>query len=125
VILQQVKARKITASTVSGSVHASDVLCDSATLSTMSGDAIFSGELARNGRYEVTSHSGDVRFTPAGPVGFTLMASSFGGDISSSIALQSEGTRTRRRSLSGKVGDGSATVTLQTFNGDITGGRKK
>lgn len=125
VILQQVKARKITASTVSGSVHASDVLCDSATLSTMSGDAIFSGELARNGRYEVTSHSGDVRFTPTGSVGFSLSATSFGGDISSSIALQSDGTRTRRRALSGKVGDGSATVTLQTFNGDITVGGKK
>jgi DUF4097 and DUF4098 domain-containing protein YvlB len=125
VILLQVKARRITASTVSGSVSARDVLCDSATLSTMSGDAIFLGELARNGRYEVTSHSGDVRFSPTGSVGFVLTASSFGGDITSSLPLQTENTRTRRRSLSGKVGDGSATVTLQTFNGDITVGAKK
>ena len=91
----------------------------------MSGDAIYVGDLARNGRYELTSHSGDVQFTPSGAVGFTLTASSFGGDISSSLALQTDGSRTRRRSLSGKVGDGSATVTLKTFNGDITvGGRK-
>ena len=118
--LTQVKARRITGSTVSGSVTARDVTCDSATLSTMSGEAVFMGDLAPNGRYELTSHSGDVRFTPSGPVGFTLVASSFGGDINSTVALLSEGSRTRRRSLTGKVGDGSATVTLQTFNGDIT-----
>lgn len=123
--LKQVKARRISASTVSGSVTAHDVTADSASLNTMSGDAIYVGELARNGRYELTSHSGDVQFTPSGSVGFTLTASSFGGDISSSLPLQTDGSRTRRRSLSGKVGDGSATVTLQTFNGDITvGGRK-
>lgn len=125
VTLKQVKARRISASTVSGSVTAHDVAADSASLNTMSGDAIYVGDLARNGRYELTSHSGDVQFTPSGAVGFTLSASSFGGDISSSLALQTDGSRTRRRSLSGKVGDGSATVTLKTFNGDITvGGRK-
>jgi hypothetical protein len=126
VILQQVKARSVHAGTVSGSVTAHDVTCEAVTLVSMSGDAVFSGELARNGRYEITSHSGDVRFTPAGTVGFTLVASSFSGDISSSLPLQSDGTRARRRALTGKVGDGSATVTLQTFNGDITvGGAKR
>jgi DUF4097 and DUF4098 domain-containing protein YvlB len=121
VVLTQVKARKIAGSTVSGSVTARDVSCESATLSTMSGDAIFSGDPARNGRYEITSHSGDVRFTPTGSVGFTLSANSFGGEINSSIPLERPaGSRTRRQSMTGKVGDGSATVTLQTFNGDIT-----
>ena len=47
---------------------------EGATLTTMSGDAVFSGPLAKNGRYELSSHSGD----------------------------------------------GSANVTLTTFNGDIT-----
>ncbi len=125
VTLQQVKARSVHASTVSGSVTARDVTSETTTLVSMSGDAVFSGELTRNGRYELTSHAGDVRFTPSGSVGFTLMASSFSGDISSSLPLQSSGTRTRRRSLTGKVGDGSATVTLQTFNGDITIGTQK
>lgn len=122
--LQQVKARRITAGTVSGSVSARDVTCDSATLSAMSGDAWFSGSVARDGRYEITSHSGDVHFMPAGGAGFSVTASSFGGDISTSLALQSDG-RTRRRSLSGRIGDGSATVKLQTFNGDIVIGAPK
>lgn len=123
VTLRQVKARRINASTVSGSVGAHDVTCESATLSTMSGDAIFVGEISRNGRYELTSHSGDVQFSPAGSVGYALTATSFGGDISSSISIQGDNnanSRTRRRAISGKVGDGSATVKLQTFNGDIT-----
>lgn len=125
VTLQQVKARSVKANTVSGDISATDITCESATLNAMSGDTTFSGDLARNGRYEITSHSGDVHFTPSAAVGFTLTASSFNGGISSSLPLQSDGSRTRRRTMSGKVGDGSATVTLQTFSGDITIGSKK
>ncbi len=124
VTLQQVKARRINAGTVSGSVSARDITCDTIAIDAMSGDAWFSGELARNGRYEITSHSGDVHFTPSGGVGFTLTASSFGGDVSSSIAIRTSGTRSRRTTLNGTVGDGSATVTLKTFSGDITVGGK-
>jgi DUF4097 and DUF4098 domain-containing protein YvlB len=72
--LTHVKARRLQANTVSGDVTADDVTCEGATLTTMSGDAVFSGPLAKNGRYELSSHSGD----------------------------------------------GSANVTLTTFNGDIT-----
>ena len=125
VTLKQVKARRITASTVSGNVTASDITCESATLNAMAGDASFSGGLAPGGRYELTSHAGDVRFAPTTAVGFTLTASSFGGDISSSLSLQGDGSRSRSHKLTGKVGDGSATVTLQTFSGDITIGTKK
>ena len=128
VTLRQVKTRKINASTVSGTVGAHDVICDSATLSTMSGDAVFAGEISRNGRYEITSHSGDVQFSPTGSAGYSLTATSFGGDINSSVALQGDAGnrgRSRQRSLSGKVGDGSATVKLQTFNGDITIGASR
>lgn len=126
VTLRQVKARKINASTVSGTVAAHDVTCDAATLSTMSGDAVYTGEVSRNGRYEITSHSGDVQFSPTGSGGYSITATSFGGDIVSSMSLQGDNnssSRLRRRAVSGKVGDGSATVKLQTFNGDISIGR--
>ena len=122
--LQNVKARRLTAGTVSGDVVLTDVSAETVEMNTMSGDAVFSGTLAPNGRYEITAHSGDVRFTPAGATGFALTARSFNGDVSASMALQNE-SRSRRQSLSGKVGDGSATVTLKTFSGDITVGTKK
>ena len=124
--LQQVKARKITAGSVSGNVTARNIACDTATLNSMSGDTIFEGSLSQGGRYEITNHSGDVRFAPSNNTGFTVSASSFSGSISSSFSLQGDGARNRRnRSMSGKIGDGSATVTLKTFSGDITVGSKK
>lgn len=126
VTLQQVKARKITAGSVSGNVTARNIACDTATINSMSGDTIFEGSLAQGGRYEITNHSGDVRFTPSNNTGFTVSASSFNGSISSSFSLQGDGSRNRRnRSMNGKIGDGSATVTLKTFSGDITVGSKK
>ncbi len=131
ITLTDIKARRITANTVNGSVDARDVVCASASLSTISGDVIFTGSLAKGGRYEFTTNSGDVRFSPSGSTGYALQATSFTGDISSTISLAGQQTGRsltndrgpRRRAATAKVGDGSATVTLQTFSGDITIGK--
>jgi DUF4097 and DUF4098 domain-containing protein YvlB len=131
--LTDVKARRVRANTVSGSVVARSVECESAALSTINGDIIYAGTLVRGGRYEFTSNSGDVRFTPSGSTGYALQATSFSGEITSAIALQSpvrsssltgSSRGPRRNTASAKVGDGSATVTLQTFSGDISIGKK-
>ena len=132
VTLTDIKARRITANTLNGTVTARDVVCDAASLSTISGDVIYSGSLSRGGRYEFTSNSGDVQFSPAGATGYALQATSFSGDIVSSIALvRPEGSRSltnqrgpRSRAATAKVGDGSATVTLRTFSGDIAIGKR-
>lgn len=130
--LTDIKARRITANTVNGSVVARDVVCDSASLSTIAGDVVYTGSLAKGGRYEFTSNSGDVRFSPTGSTGYALQASSFTGDITSTIALTGDVGRSltnqrgpRRHATTAKVGDGSATVTLQTFSGDISIGGKR
>jgi DUF4097 and DUF4098 domain-containing protein YvlB len=133
IVLTDVKARRITANTVNGSVTARDVACDSASLTTISGDVVYAGSLTRGGRYEFTSNSGDVRFSPSGSTGYALQATSFSGDITSSVELvRPSSSRTltnqrgpRNRAATAKVGDGSATVTLQTFSGDIAIGRKQ
>jgi len=88
--------------------------------------------LARGGRYEFTSNSGDVRFSPTGSTGYALQATSFSGGITSSIPLvrpaDSQSLTNRRmgrsRAATAKVGDGSATVTLRTFSGEIAIGKK-
>lgn len=133
VTLTDIKARRISANTLNGSIVAREVTCDSASLSTIAGDVLYAGSLARGGRYEFTSNSGDVQFSPAGSTGYALQATSFTGDITSAIPLQSavrssslrdaSNRASRRNSASAKVGDGSATVTLQTFSGDISIGK--
>jgi DUF4097 and DUF4098 domain-containing protein YvlB len=131
VTLIDIKARRITANSLNGSVVARDVVCDGATLSTIAGDVLYAGSLTKGGRYEFTSNSGDVRFSPTGSTGYALQATSFTGDITSSVELvQPASSRSlagqrgpRRRAATAKVGDGSATVTLQTFSGDISIGK--
>jgi DUF4097 and DUF4098 domain-containing protein YvlB len=122
VILRRLKAQRIDASSISGEVTLEDVQADRATSQSVSGNLSFSGPLARGGRYELKSHSGEIRVAIAGGSGFELEASSFSGEVRSDLPITSRGTNTperRRRTLTGTYGDGSAILDLTTFSGGI------
>lgn len=118
------KARGLQVGSVSGDIVASDVTCDRLAAKSVSGDIEFSGALTRGGRYEVTTHSGDIRLTLPGRTGFELNAASFSGSIRSDFPLTIAGGQTVRRRGPGQAmhatfSDGSAALTLNTFSGDI------
>jgi len=125
VIVNRLKGNGFDAQTVSGDLRLTDVEIDHASIRSVSGDIDYSGRLARNGRYQFQSHSGDIRVTPADAKGFTIEASTFSGDVRSDYALTlqtSPGnsfTPGRNRSVRGSFGDAGATLTLQSFSGDI------
>ena len=125
VIVNKLKASGFDAQTVSADVRLTDVEVDRATLRSVSGDIDYGGRLLRNGRYQFQSHSGDIRVTPADNRGFAIEASTFSGDVRSDYALtvQSQPGNSfapgRNRSVRGSFGDASATLTLQSFSGDI------
>jgi DUF4097 and DUF4098 domain-containing protein YvlB len=123
VVLRKVNARRINLGSVSGSVVIQDVQCDNVKANSVSGNVEFGGELARNGRYELTSHSGNVRLALAGSTGFELEADSFSGTVRSDfpVTLQGNDRREggRRRALRGVYGDGSAVLDVTTFSGTI------
>jgi DUF4097 and DUF4098 domain-containing protein YvlB len=126
VIVNRLKGNGIDAQSVSADLRLTDVDLDHATVRTVSGDIDFAGRLARNGRYEFQSHSGDVRVTPTDARGFALEATTFSGDVRSDYALtlqslpaNSFGPGRRNRSVRGSFGDAGATLMLQSFSGDI------
>jgi DUF4097 and DUF4098 domain-containing protein YvlB len=123
VVARNLKARALDLGSVSGDVLATDVTVERATLKTVSGSLEYSGPLARNGRYEMTAHSGNVRLALSGNTGFELEATTFNGDVRSDfpITLHSspDGDGRRNRSIRGSYGDASAIVNLQSFSGDI------
>jgi DUF4097 and DUF4098 domain-containing protein YvlB len=124
VTLQNVKARRLTADAVaSGDITARNIVCDTATLKTLSGNVDFSGPLSKNGRYELGAFSGTVHFAPAGPAGFELQASTFSGDIRTDKSMTFRDLSLSRRSLRGTFGDGGAMVILKTFSGNVTIGK--
>ncbi len=121
------KARSVDASTVSGDVTLTDVSSDRAVVKTISGDVAYAGAFARNGRYEFTAHSGDVRLTPTSDTGFEIDANTFSGEIRTSmpITLKEGQVQARaRHEIRGTYGDGSALVTVKTFSGGVTVGKR-
>jgi DUF4097 and DUF4098 domain-containing protein YvlB len=130
----RLKARTLEAQTISGDLTLVDTSCDRLQAKSVSGDMRFGGPLAKGGRYEFNTHSGDVRLSLAGSTGFELTANSFSGELRSDVPLsgrQGDAVPTgdddddghhpgmRASELRGTYGDGSALVVVQTFSGDL------
>jgi DUF4097 and DUF4098 domain-containing protein YvlB len=126
ITINRLKASGFDAQTVSADVRLTDIEVDRASLRSVSGDIDYSGRLQRNGRYQFQSHSGDIRVTPSDARGFAIEGSTFSGDIRSDypLTLQTGPGNSltgpgRNRSVRGSFGDGGATLSLQSFSGDI------
>jgi len=116
--MRHVRASRIAVEVMSGDVRSDDISCDSAQMKSLSGSVEYAGRFSEGGRYEFNSHSGSVRISALGPVGFELQATTFSGRIRpEGLSLQS--MTMNRGSLRATVGDGSAVVVAQTFSGDV------
>jgi hypothetical protein len=126
VIVRDLKVRTIDLKSVSGDMRFTDVESERAHLTSVSGDIEYVGRLTRSGRYELQSHSGDLRVTPIGDTGFDLEANTFSGNVRSDFALTvREGTAFgfnggMRRGLRGTFGGAGAALVLQSFSGNVT-----
>jgi DUF4097 and DUF4098 domain-containing protein YvlB len=124
VTLRKARARGLDLGSVSGTISVQDVDCERADLHSFSGDVEFGGSLAKNGRYDMKSHSGNIRLAIAGNTGFDVEASTFSGSVRSDLPLQTSGAEPasdggRRRSLRGTYGDGSAVIAITAFSGNV------
>ena len=124
IMVNRVKASRMELSTISGKVVLQDVTSDRVEAQSLSGDVEFGGPLLKGGRYELTSHSGNVRVTVAGGSGFEVEANSWSGNVQSDLPMtggvqQASGRGPRRKELKGVVGDGSAMLEITTFSGNV------
>jgi DUF4097 and DUF4098 domain-containing protein YvlB len=134
VIVRQSRSPRMELGSISGNVTLTEVQCERLEAETLSGDLEFNAALAKNGRYDLSSHSGSIRVMPSGNTGFELDANSFSGSIDSQLTLkdQRQGmgeygrrqTGGRTRSLRGVYGDGSASLDITTFSGSVVIGKK-
>ena len=128
-----VKARGLDLGIISGDINVSDVTCERLGVKSVSGSVEYAGAIVKGGRYEINAHSGTVRLLLANPAGFELNANSFSGSIRSELPLTIGGDSARRNgntprgrrdavnnhSIRATFGDGSATLVVRTFSGDI------
>jgi hypothetical protein len=123
ITLRRVKARRVDAHSISGSLILDDVDSQIVDAQTVSGTVQFNGTLSRNGRYELSSHSGALNVAVGGATGFEVDATSFSGSVRSDYQFDQRDREPARgrmhRSLRGVHGDGSAVLELSTFSGSI------
>ncbi len=104
-VVKGVKTRTLELATISGDLVLVNIACDRAQVRSVSGTMEFAGPLVKNGRYEFTSHAGDVHsdlpltLSPTDP---TLPPGA-----------------PERRDVRGTFGDGSALVIVKTFSGSV------
>ena len=109
--LRRLTARSLALNSVSGNVEMEDVTAERMGAQSISGNITFAGDLQPNGRYEFTSHSGNVRIAIPAATGFQLEASSFSGSINTDIPITMANTPgrgaggRRSRALRGTAGE--------------------
>ena len=121
-------ARTLDVNTVSGDVRIGGWSGERALIRALSGDVDLETSLVKAGRYEIESHSGDVRLALPEQSGFDLDSHTFSGRIRVDFAIKTEGpvrnTDRGPRSVRGLYGDGSSSLRVHTFSGDLTITRK-
>ena len=121
------KVRTLEAGTVSGNVRLSGSQIERLEARSLSGDIVFDAPLSKGGRYEFTSHSGNVNIVLTGNTGFELDADTFSGSVRSDVpvTLRTAGPgsnrerRTSPRAIRGTYGDASAILSVRSHSGSV------
>lgn len=126
VIATGLTARELECGSVSGDVRVAGSQVERALAKSVSGNIEFDAPLSRGGRYEFSTHSGNVRLVLAATPGFELDANSFSGSIRSDLPVTLRGPRDDdrrrgmdRRTIRGSYGDGSALISVRSHSGSV------
>ena len=127
------RVRALEAGSVSGDVRLVGSEIERLEAKSVSGNIEFDAPLAKGGRYEFTSHSGNVRILLSGNTGFELDADTFSGSVRSDVPVtlrtmgrpeQGRGRGGSNRAIRGSVGDASAFVSVRSHSGSVVISRK-
>jgi DUF4097 and DUF4098 domain-containing protein YvlB len=108
----------ITAGTVNGEITLDQVDAATVDANTVNGDISYSGPIRNGGRYGFSTHNGDVTLTVAEGTNASVAVSTFNGDFESEFPVPINGTR-KGKGFNFTLGNGSAQVTLESFQGTI------
>jgi DUF4097 and DUF4098 domain-containing protein YvlB len=120
------RVRALEAGSVSGNVRLVGSEIDRLEAKSVSGNIEFDAPLAKGGRYEFTSHSGDVRVMLSGGTGFELDADTFSGSVRSDVPVTlraagrtEQNRRGSSRAIRGTFGDSSAFLSIRSHSGSV------
>ena len=111
---------------MSGDIDLRGVTAKLVRAKTTSGDVTYDGTIDPAGRYELGSHSGDIRLHIPRDASAQLTVSTWNGGVDSEFPDHAQAGRAqhRRRATAKRftfeIGGGAARITAETFSGDIT-----
>lgn len=117
--LVDVRATTLEATSVSGDVELDGVEAREVSGETVSGDVVYVGTIAREGDYYFKTLSGDVDLAVPGEPDARLRGSTFSGRLESDFPTTSDSRRRRSSRFSATWGNGSATIDVESFSGDV------
>jgi DUF4097 and DUF4098 domain-containing protein YvlB len=111
--------------TVSGSIDLRGVTARIVRAKTTSGDVVYDGTIDPAGRYELSTHSGDIGLHIPRDANAQLTVSTWSGGVDSQfpIVLKPGDQRisaSRSKRYTFEIGGGAARINADTFSGDIT-----
>lgn len=111
----------ITAETTNGSITLTRIESSSVDVATINGNIVYDGTIHSQGRYNFTTHNGDIVMTVPESANATFSVRTYNGDFSTALSLKgpdrSEVRRGRRVTYT--LGNGGAEVELESFGGAI------
>ena len=107
----------ITAESVDGNIELDGVDSRQVRAETVDGNVIFSGVIHDGGRYHLSTHDGDVTASIPAGTNATVMVANFSGDFETSFPIILRASRRHRFDFT--LGDGSAQLELESFDGDV------
>lgn len=111
-------AGEVEAETVNGDVTLSRVDGTSVTATSLNGDVEYDGPIRNGGRYSLSTHNGGITLTVAEGTNAAVSVSTFNGEFASEFPVTLTETRKGKR-FGFTLGNGSAQVTLESFQGSI------
>jgi DUF4097 and DUF4098 domain-containing protein YvlB len=109
---------EISLETIDGEIRLENVQSKDVQASTVDGDVLYRGVIEGGGRYRLTTHDGDIVVAMADEVNATVSVATFDGSLEADFPVKLEGIEGGQQ-FTFVLGDGSARVELQSFDGDI------
>jgi hypothetical protein len=110
---------------VSGDISLRGVAAKIVRAKTTSGEIVYDGTIDPSGRYDFSSHSGDVKLRVPRDAKAQLTVSTWNGSVDSDFPItlkpgEHSISMSRSKRLVFQIGGGGAPITAETFSGDIT-----
>lgn len=101
-----------------GDVHLRRIDSRNVQASTVDGEVEFEGVIRPDGRYELTTHDGDITLEVDEAVSASVSVSTFDGDFTTEFPVLLSGLNSSRE-LRFTLGAGEATIIMSAFDGEV------